>query len=425
MIKITNHADCCGCTACSSICPKQCIIMREDKEGFLYPIVNMENCIDCGKCEAVCHIRHQGKQTIPLKTYAAYSQDEHLRKTSSSGGVFSMLAEQVIAKGGVVFGARFNEQWSVIIDYTEIIEGLAAFRGSKYVQAAVGNAYSKCEIFLKEGRCVLFSGTPCQIAGLGRYLRKEYDNLLTVDFSCHGVPSPLVWRRYLSESLSLMKKEVKNILFREKREGWETFNFTIQLDNQRKVLEWTWPCRENPYMKAFLNNLILRPSCANCKAKEGRSGSDITLADYWCVDKVHPQLIDDKGVNLVVVRTEKGLKSIKGMRKAILIESRYEEGMRYNEGLWSSAWIHSSRWRFFKKLSNEDSVIRLIDRCLHPTFLEKIENRIVRTLQQRGICYALFESNHSLIQDVFSIDFRDKRFGWNQYNMVIRIKIKK
>lgn len=202
MIDILDKKDCCGCSSCVQRCPKQCITLKEDNEGFLYPIVNKEICISCGLCEKVCPVLSQGEPRKPLKVYAAKNQDEEIRRQSSSGGVFTLLAEQVIREGGVVFGAIFDENWEVKHDFAETIEGLAPFRGSKYVQSRIDDNYKKAERFLNQGRKVLFSGTPCQIAGLKRFLRNEYDNLLTVDFVCHGVPSPGVWRQYLKETVA-------------------------------------------------------------------------------------------------------------------------------------------------------------------------------------------------------------------------------
>lgn len=202
MINIIEKKDCCGCSACVQRCPQQCISLEEDEEGFLYPIINEAACIDCGLCEKVCPVLHSGDAHKPLKVFAAKNNNEKIRVESSSGGVFTVLAELVIDEGGVVFGAKFGEHWDVIHDYTETKEGLAAFRGSKYVQSRIGDCFNKAKSFLVQGRKVLFSGTPCQISGLKRFLGKEYDSLLTVDFICHGVPSPKVWRMYLNETIA-------------------------------------------------------------------------------------------------------------------------------------------------------------------------------------------------------------------------------
>ena len=206
-------------------CPNACIIMLEDEQGFLYPKVDTAKCIDCGLCEKVCPVLNHGEPRQPLVCYAAIHHDEKIRLASSSGGVFTALAEYVITNSGVVFGARFNEKWEVVHDYTETIEGLAAFRGSKYVQSTIGDNYRLAEQFLKDGRQVLFTGTPCQIAGLNNYLRKEYENLLSVEVACHGVPSPLVWREYIKD------KNPTSINFRDKRNGWKEFGLNINTRN--------------------------------------------------------------------------------------------------------------------------------------------------------------------------------------------------
>ena len=241
MINISNPKDCCGCTACASICAHDAISMKPDAMGFLYPEVDKSKCVDCGLCERVCPELNIEVPTQPQHVYAAINVDTHIRLQSSSGGIFTPLASQIIASGGVIFGARFDSDWQVEISYTETIEGLQAFRGSKYVHARVGKSFSQCEQFLKQGRIVLFSATPCIISGLLHYLNKKYANLLTVDLACHGVPSSLIWQKYLEETtaqravdgkstvLSSLnaKSSIKDIKFREKSKGWKKFRFVL------------------------------------------------------------------------------------------------------------------------------------------------------------------------------------------------------
>ena len=340
MITIDDKHNCCGCEACVQICPKHCITFDEDSEGFRYPSVNPTVCIECGLCEIVCPVRHQPDEKDPLTTYAAKNRNEEELLHSSSGGIFILLAKEVLRQGGVVFGAKFNEKWEVIHDYAETEEDVKFFMGSKYVQSRIGNTFNKCLFFLKQGRKVLFSGTPCQIAGLKRYLRKEYDNLLTVDVICHGVPSPKVWRKYIKEInenalqgentdsspiiSSLSKRvtrlqgndlKITGITFRDKRLGWEKYSFTLNLtetsiDGKKKDVEFSQVFTENPYMKLFLNNLTLRPSCYKCPAKGGKSQSDITIADFWGVKKSHPELHDSRGVGLLLINSEKEIETI-------------------------------------------------------------------------------------------------------------------
>jgi coenzyme F420-reducing hydrogenase beta subunit len=220
---------CTACSACVAICPKNCIVMQNDKEGFPYPEIKTMRCIHCNLCEKVCPVlANNDVLRNATNVYVAKNNDENIRLSSSSGGIFTLLAEQIIQKGGVVFGCRFNEKWEVVHDCTETIEGIAAFRGSKYVQSKIGNTFSQTKEFLDNGRIVLFSGTPCQISGLKHYLRKEYDNLLTVDFICHGVPSPKAWKRYMSY-LTDNKLVTWGVYFRDKTLGWKRFSFRVSL----------------------------------------------------------------------------------------------------------------------------------------------------------------------------------------------------
>lgn len=242
-------------------------------------------------------------------------------KVHREGGVFTLLAEEVIKKGGVVFGACFSDDWEVKHHYTESVEGLAAFRGSKYVQSCIGTTYQKVESFLKQGRSVMFTGTPCQVSGLKHYLRKEYSNLLTVDFVCHGVPSPKVWRIYLNKIVAdcygvhpksdrFYKKYLQKVEFRSKIKGWKNFRYRMVLlktkrNGKKKMFTYSSAFSENAYMQMFLSDLILRPSCYKCPSKAGKSGSDMTIGDFWGIEKVVPQFDDDKGISLLIINNSR------------------------------------------------------------------------------------------------------------------------
>lgn len=306
MITITDKHNCCGCAACVQACPKHCISFEEDEKGFRYPLVDKEICVKCGLCETVCPVLHPGETRKPLNVYAAINPNEEVRKESSSGGIFTMLAESILDEGGVVFGARFNEQWEVVHDYTETKEGLAPFRGSKYVQSRVGETYQQTKSFLIQGRKVIYTGTPCQIAGLRRFLGKEYDNLLTVDVVCHGVPSPMVWRDYLRSVTSNKVNQITSVKFREKSTGWK--NYSVKICRQEETPFVNEPYRENPFMQVFLKDFCLRPSCHTCPAKSGKSGSDLTIADFWGIND--PDWDDDRGTSLILVHSRQGQQSL-------------------------------------------------------------------------------------------------------------------
>lgn len=377
MIKINRFTDCCGCASCVQVCPKQCISFSEDKQGFRYPQVNKSICISCGSCERVCPMLKQHEVKVPQLVYAAKNKDEDIRRISSSGGIFTLLAERILSEGGVVFGARFDENWEVVHDYTETIEGLAAFRGSKYLQSRIEDNFQKTKSFLAEGRKVLFSGTPCQIAGLKSYLQKDYENLICVDIVCHGVPSPKVWRRYLKEVakksdnnsssqiiFSNNRSLVKSVNFRDKSTGWKKYSFTVNLSESRTEGEHNTVSQsaiflENAYMKAFLKNIILRPSCYACRFREGKSDSDITLGDFWGIDRLKPEIDDDLGVGLIMINSVKG-NLIYSSVSSDYIEMTYDDAKKHNSCIYKSSNIHPMRTYFFghlDKTSNLDSLI--------------------------------------------------------------------
>ena len=375
MITITDKHNCCGCSACSSVCPKHCITMHADSEGFLYPKLNEADCIDCGLCEKVCHELQPFEERKPQKVYAAINKDEEIRLKSSSGGIFCLLAEKTIAEGGVVFGARFDNQWQVVIDHAETMDGVKTFMGSKYVQARMETAYIDVKRFLTEGRKVLFSGTPCQIAGLHHFLRKSYDNLLTVDIICHGTPSPKVWGRYLDEVVAAGRKAISDFQFRNKRNGWKAFNFTMTYNQGEQSISLTSHHQQNHFMRAFLRDMILRPSCYQCQAKSGRSHSDITIADFWGIGAEMPEMDDDKGTGLVLVNTDKGLSAL-DWSNTTFKETTLGVALRHNPAYYRSVAAHPKREEFFARIDEAESVNSLIIECLRPTLKQQVKMQI-------------------------------------------------
>lgn len=345
MIVVTNKHKCCGCTACASICPQSCISMYADREGFLYPIVDFVKCINCGLCEKVCPVLHPKKNETEPLVYAAINNDEAIRMQSSSGGIFTLIAESVLDRGGVVFGACFDRNWNVIHDYTETKEELAKFRGSKYVQSKVGISFTLVKKFLDSGREVLFSGTPCQVAGLKNFLHKSYSNLLTVDLVCHGVPSPEVWEKYLQKNIynvyGIRNNKaaispgdyISDISFRAKDKGWKRYNVKIAFRNGQMEMI---PFFKNPYMNVFLSNLSLRPSCYACPAKLHNMQSDITLADFWGINKINPDIDDDKGCGLILIHCKEKLNFLSGMN-CKLFQHQLKCVIKYNPSIISAA----------------------------------------------------------------------------------------
>ncbi len=431
MIQITDKRNCCGCGACASVCPKRCIAMHQDREGFLYPEVDKDICVGCGLCEKVCNELHPFEKQSPLKVLAAINKDESVRLKSSSGGIFHILASRIIAEGGVVFGARFDEDWQVVIDYAEDIKGIEAFMGSKYVQARIGNAYKDAERFLSEGRKVLFTGTPCQVAGLHQFLRKQYDNLLTVDFVCHGTPSPKVWGMYLDEVVG-PHKDVRTIGFGNKKHRWKKFGFNLEYNESDNTVSLLSSFHQNPYMKAFLDDLILRPSCYDCKARGGGSGSDITIADFWGISSVFPEMDDDKGTGLVFINTAKGEAGF-DLTKISYSETSYERVKPLNPSCYRSPEAHPARGLFFSRMGSE-GLVKLIHDCTKPTVKKRVHCLVARCkssiakLLGRGYGHdvALITSKQikeiPVCTEIVAVKFRDKRHGWKNYRMEIRLK---
>jgi len=349
---IKNIKLCNGCHACFSICQKKCITMEQNCEGFLSPQIDNNICDNCGLCLKICpinksQIERTGEPEIP-EAFAIINKNEEIRLQSSSGGIFTLLAEQIINDGGVVFGARFIENWEVIHDYTETIDGLEAFRGSKYVQSKVSDSYKKVRKFLENERKVLFTGTPCQIGGLKSYLQKEYENLFCVDNICHGVPSPKVWKKYIEFREKLAGSKTRKITFRRKNCGWMLFSVSFCFANETEYSE---VFKKDLFMQAFLKNLCLRSSCYQCGYKTINRNSDITIADFWGVQDIAPKMFDDKGTSLALVQSQKGqilLEKIKSC--ANFMEVDCKNSLQFNSAAFHSCAEPKNRDKFMENI---------------------------------------------------------------------------
>jgi len=352
MIKIQDKSACCGCHACAAACPKNCIRMVHDEEGFLYPVVDQESCISCGLCEKSCPILNSQNMQPDKEpeAYAAINNNEAIRLESSSGGIFDLLAKAIIEEEGIVFGAAMSKDCrSVRHIAVETEEELWKLRGSKYVQSAMGDVYKIVQTQLEIGRKVLFTGTPCQVEGLKSYLRKEYDNLLCVDLICHGVPSPKVWNKYVSfREERAGSSPTLRTFFRNKKYGWKTYAVVFEFLNQT-VYEQIMS--KDLYMQAFLGNACLRPSCHTCRFKTVGRVSDITLADFWGVKKVIPQMYDNKGTSLVLIQSENGRKTFESLTQHIRKEQvGLKKVFRLNSAIVKPARAHKHRKDFLANL---------------------------------------------------------------------------
>lgn len=359
MIRFLDKSSCNGCSACAMVCPKGCISMEPDAWGFRYPKIDTERCINCGLCEKVCPVMTERPIQTETKAYSACNMSDSVRLSSSSGGVFTILAEYVISRGGVVFGAVFDENWDVVHAFAESIPELDKFRGAKYVQSYVGNSYQKAKAFLEDGRDVLFSGTPCQIGGLKAYLGKEYENLICQDMICHGVPAPGIWRKYLKELEGKAGAPARTVSFRCKMRGWKNYVMSIVFKNGKAYQK--IPVLD-PYMRAFLSDLSLRPSCFECKHKGISRQADITLADFWGIEQVQPQMDDNKGTSLILIHSEKGKNLLRVMEgKAIVQTINLDEAIRHNPSAIKSASMPHN-YSGFMKAVNAESLTQTVER---------------------------------------------------------------
>ena len=383
MIHIKEKSKCCGCSACVSACPIGCITIEEDEEGFVYPKVDLSACVDCGLCEKVCPIIDSPKSNEKLmEAYAAYTPNENIRASSSSGGVFSELAGYVIKNGGAVFGAEMDGVSIAEHRCCESEAELKLIRGSKYTQSNIGDAYKKTKEILSEGRMVLFSATPCQVAGLLSYLKKPYDNLYTIDIVCHGVPSAKAWRSYVRFREKHFSSEITGICFRDKKRGWKNYSLSFSLKNGKcKTID----AATDPYMIGYISNLYLRPSCYECAFKGNNHVSDITLGDYWGVEKLHPDMNDDKGVSLLIINSSKGNALLENAIGNIICEKTdFNKAIKGNRSYFSSSPQAKNRSRFLSSLDNRKRFDSLVNSFCKQKLTIRVKRKIKNIINQIG-----------------------------------------
>ena len=378
MIRISDKSKCCGCLACVNACPAQCIVPRRDREGFNYPVANPDLCIGCGKCEKVCPVLNPMEPVNPMGAYAART-DAHTAG-SSSGGIFPALATKFIHDGGVVYGAAFAPDMAV--EHIEVTdkEGLEKLKGSKYVQSELYSAYEEVKDHLKEERKVMFTGTPCQIAGLKKYLGNQTEGLLTVDVACHGVPSPGLWEKYVKAFEETQHCKLKSVNFRDKTRSWRQYDVVYsktQNDDIRIAAE------DDIFLSLFRQDMTLRPSCYNCPSRNGRSGSDITLADLWSVHRTAPHLDDDNGASLVLVNSDQGKAYLEALKIDEICKVDPSEAVKENGGFASEVIIPAKREEFFKGVHSTKNLIKYMKGYIVRTPLhKKIYRKIRRALSK-------------------------------------------
>ncbi len=353
---------CSSCGACANVCARGAITMQLDKEGFYRPVVDENLCSKCGSCERACpwlnDVVNPNESFCKPKTIASFAKNEEVRLASSSGGIFSVLAEKNIDQGGVVVGVAQLSATHFGHVVVENKEDLVKLRGSKYVQADAGLVYKQVRSLLRDGRKVLFSGTPCQVAALYAVLGKNhFENLITVDIVCHGTPSVKVWQKYVEEIQSTEKSNVVQSYFRDKQLGWRKFSLK-NVFSSREIR--SHDLDHDRYMQIFLHNCALNKSCANCHYGKLPRIADITLGDYWNIADVHPDMDDNKGTSVVLLNTKRGENLLAQVSDQVVqCDSSLESAVAGNPCIVRSSKEHFRRYEFFAdldKLSMEELV---------------------------------------------------------------------
>lgn len=352
MINITDKANCCGCTACASVCTHKAITMKPDSLGFLYPEVDINKCTNCGLCEKVCAFNDNYDKSLNFDkpdAYGARHKDIHEVETSRSGAAFIAISDWILEQGGIVYGVGYKDHFRVAHKRATTKEQRNEFKGSKYVQSDLGNIFLQVKQDLKNGKMVLFSGTPCQTAGLNSFIGKKLrENLFLIDIVCHGVPSPYIWRDYITYYEKKYNKKIISFDFRNKKDyGWSNHKETFILDDGTKVSP-----KCHPYSTLFCKTIMYRTSCGSCHFCNTIRPSDITIADFWGWEKINPEFNkDDKGVSLLLINTEKGEELFKAINKRLYtFQAKLEDCLQPNLKQPSALNMQSSEFeRLYKK----------------------------------------------------------------------------
>lgn len=317
MIEVKEKSKCCGCTACQNACPKMCIKMASDEEGFCYPVVDKSICIDCGICEKVCPVISGFDKNYVMESFVVRNKENSILDNSTSGGAFSAIATYALAQKGVVYGCICDEKMNIVHTSTDEGVDLSAFRGSKYVQSEIQGVFRRIRKNLKEGRFVIFSGTPCQVAGLNNYLGRNYEKLLTVEVICHGTPSPYLWKLYVAWMMDKHKSEPVHFNFRKKTYGYHSSTMEVLFKNG---VQYTGSARVDLMLKSFFSEISSRPSCYICPCKGLERAADISIYDCWSAEKLVAGLKDDdRGYTNVMISSEKGKQVIEYCEKQDLL----------------------------------------------------------------------------------------------------------
>lgn len=376
VVNLINKTDCSGCGACVCACPAKCLSMKSDREGFYYPNIINKNCINCGKCLSVCSVKSKpGTCSYNRRVFMVQHKNDRIRRESTSGGAFTAIAEHIIKNGGIVFGAGMDKNFRVCHMPAYDIEQLALFRNSKYSQSDLGDTFLKIKKHLTEGKKILFSGTPCQVAGLKKILPNNEENLITVDVVCRGIPSPLVFEKYINYQKKKFG-EFDKVLFRDKYSGYTHTAMSLYRNN---VCLYHNGLEYDPMLKLFYQGMICRPVCSNCRFKEMDRCSDFTLWDCFSAAEINSKFDDNKGTTFVMLHSKKAEMIFEKIQDNIRsCECETERVCGSTTEMFKSISHNSKRQDFFRDV-NSMSSDQLFNKWTPITFKVRL-NKLLRNI---------------------------------------------
>ena len=379
--------ECTGCGACESVCPLKCITMKIDKQGFIIPVINVEICIKCGKCKRVCPVNNIQTNNFIKSKIQAYSftnNNNKVLKESSSGGAFSAIAEKIIDVDGIVYGAAYDKEFNVAHIGVENKEDLFNIRGSKYVESNTNGIYVKIKAQLEQGKTVLFTGTPCQIAGLYASLENNtYENLYTIDILCHGVPSTTLFKEYI-ETLQKKYGKIISYTFRDKTKwGWGNWGSFTYINSKNCLRKKYFVVANDYFYSLFFKECIFRESCYECKyAKIPRIG-DVTIGDCWGIENIDSQADLENGVSLILINNEKGKKLIdNSIKKDLLKQMDIKDMINYNKTIIQATKRPDSRNDFYNDFIEKGFKITAKKYCKLKKIMPIVSRYIPRGLKR-------------------------------------------
>ena len=379
---ITKRESCTGCGLCDAICPSDAIQMLPDKYGFLHPVVDPVKCTGCSLCTRKCPVSVLPQMSTHTAILAGYAKDEELLLMSSSGAIFPTLSAAILRRGGIVFGAAFDKEFNVVHTAVETLPTLASLCSSKYVQSSITkDCYAQIKASLLEGRWVYFGGMPCQVAALKNYLGREYETLITQDTACHSVPSPMVWRDYITTLEIQNSGRLTSFSFRNKVSGWEDYHICAKFENGNVFLQ---SALENSYQQGFLKGLYSRSSCFSCHFKGAERCSDITLADFWGVNSIQPEAYNPKGTSLILLHSEKGRQLCESCKDQLQTYPASEDAFIFNPAVLMPI-QKPGRYKEFWSKYGQKPFGELVSACCKPTREELIKAHWKKSLIVRAI----------------------------------------